>query len=176
MSRIKKWKSDIIHNITNVPIKKSDSIVFKKDNQLHNIEFPAKIRFYPETNRIREITYYNNSRKHREGDKPAVIYYYANGNKKLEQYYINGRLHRQNDKPAEIHYYEDGSVEFEEYRINDLRHRYYGPTIIYYEPYGEITKSSYYYEGYEVGKPEPGYILKVTHNFRINTYFPLTYA
>jgi len=60
---------------------------------------------------------------HREGDKPAYIEYYENGNMRHEEYRIYGNNSREGDKPAVVNYYKNGNVRFEEYRINGKYYR-----------------------------------------------------
>jgi antitoxin component YwqK of YwqJK toxin-antitoxin module len=69
---------------------------------------------------------------HREGDLPAVIKYYDNGNVKLEQWYCYNELHRGshniedwygrdrsrvNNLPAVIEYYQNGNIKSREWYI-----------------------------------------------------------
>ena len=63
---------------------------------------------------------------HREGDKPALILYYPNGQVYCESWYQNGKRHREGDKPAERYYYPNGQVSHEKYYKNGkLFKRYY---------------------------------------------------
>ena len=59
--------------------------------------------------------YYKDNKKHREGDKPAKIYYYEDGSISCEYYFKDGECHREGDKPAVIDYNTDGSVMGESY-------------------------------------------------------------
>lgn len=111
----KKWS--ITHGNQNSyiyePKKFGGYISFKKNGELHNIEFPAHI--YKENGIVVWISYYTEGYCHRSDDKPAVIYFYRNGNIFKEFYYVNGVLHRSDGKPAIIIYKIDGSVFLREY-------------------------------------------------------------
>lgn len=62
---------------------------------------------------------------------PAEIYYYPNGQKRLEKYYINGAAHNENG-PAIVSYSENGTVDQEYYSKNGKNHRSHGPAFIDY--------------------------------------------
>ena len=58
---------------------------------------------------------------HRDGDKPAIIYYNEDGSIETCRYYKNGKLHRDGDKPSIICYKVDGSIEEEHYFKNGIQ-------------------------------------------------------
>jgi len=88
-----------------------------------------------ENTNIKTMEYYENDRLHREGDKPASIYYFKNGTVESEVYFLNGNIHRDGDKPAMIYYNENGYIESESYHINDRCCRDGDkPAIIQYYP------------------------------------------
>ena len=60
---------------------------------------------------------------HREGDKPACIKYYENGNVQCEEYFLNGKPNRNGDKPTYIEYYENGNIKYESYKVNNEFYR-----------------------------------------------------
>lgn len=96
-----KWKKEMFYIINSQPIKlKENSIGFKKDGKLHNVEFPACVIT---KGNICDIYYCLDGKFHREDDKPARIYY-KNGILSTVSFYINGKLHRDNG-PAIIMYY-----------------------------------------------------------------------
>lgn len=95
---------------------------------------------------------YKNSENqtHREGDKPAVIWYDLDG-KTIEEevWWINGGRHREGDKPADIRY-RDGVVYFEGYYKNGDKHRDGGkPALVRHKADG-TTETSYYNKGVKV--------------------------
>jgi antitoxin component YwqK of YwqJK toxin-antitoxin module len=57
--------------------------------ETHNENGPAVVDFFPETDKIRSIQYYQNGKLHREGG-PASILFYENGDIKIVGYYLNG--------------------------------------------------------------------------------------
>ena len=84
-------------------------------------------------NRYRTIDF---TKLHRDGDLPAYIKRYDDGNLEYERYYKHGKLHRDGDKPAELEYYNyvfnsgNESIMNEVYYKNGLRHRIEEPAII----------------------------------------------
>lgn len=79
---------------------------------------------------------------HRDGDKPALIRYYDNGNKRSERWLYRDHLHRCDDEPAVIFYYANGNVRQEEWFVNGEKHRVdpTEPTIVRYNNDGTVTK------------------------------------
>lgn len=69
---------------------------------------------------IKAEEYYKNGERHRDGDKPAYIWYSDDGPIKNEKYFKNGKFHRDGDKPANIWYYDDGSIRSEKYYKNGV--------------------------------------------------------
>jgi len=53
--------------------------------------------------------------RHREGDRPAVVWYRADGSVEWEEFWKEGLLHREGDRPAAVSYRADGSVERESF-------------------------------------------------------------
>jgi hypothetical protein len=80
---------------------------------------------------------------HRE-DGPAYIYFWENGEKKLEIWYKTGLRHRE-DGPAVIEYYENGKVKEKQWYIEDAQHRTDGPAWICYDE-EENIKTEYYFQ------------------------------
>ena len=64
-------------------------------------------------NKLKEEVWFQNDKRHRENDLPAVIYYFENGNKKGEYWYQNDIKHREGDLSAEIWYFENGNKKGE---------------------------------------------------------------
>ncbi len=60
---------------------------------------------------------------HRNGDKPAAVFYYENGGKAYEQWWSSGGIHRNGDKPANVGYHENGRISYEEWWKNNQRYR-----------------------------------------------------
>ena len=59
--------------------------------------------------------FYKQGQFHREGDRPALVWYREDGSVKSEYFYKQGHFHREGDHPAMILYREDGSVKLEEF-------------------------------------------------------------
>jgi antitoxin component YwqK of YwqJK toxin-antitoxin module len=83
-----------------------------------------------------EITY------HRE-DGPAYIYFWPNGNKKLEIWYLNG-LRTKLDGPAVIEYYDNGNKKEEQWYVSEEQHRIDGPAWIIYNETGAVVTEYYF--------------------------------
>ena len=62
---------------------------------------------------IKEEHWHKDGKLHREGDKPADIWYRKDGSIRHELWYKDGKLHREADKPAVIWYLKEGSIEAE---------------------------------------------------------------
>ena len=73
------------------------------------------------------VMYYFDDKFHRDGDKPAIIYFHSNG--KIHQYYKNGKHHRENG-PAIIRYNLQNKIISIEYYLDDKRHKIDGPSVI----------------------------------------------
>ena len=73
--------------------------------------YNTHIKYYYYYGSLESESFFKDDKLHREGDKPACIYYDKDGNVRVEYYYKNGLWHRDNDKPAAIRYYEDGDIE-----------------------------------------------------------------
>ena len=82
---------------------------------------------YVGNNTLWNEVHYKNSKRHRDGDKPAVIWYYEYGSISGEGYYKNGKIHREGDKPAAIGYSTDGSSISSEYYYKNGK-KYTPPT------------------------------------------------
>lgn len=144
-----------------------------EDKKFHREgDLPAVVEYYENGNRekdyfyrhgvlIKSIIYYNNEtnkkqaekwlnedkKLNREGDLPAVTFYYENGNKERESWYTNNvliksifysedekkekeewydeykNIHREGDLPAVTKYYENGNKEHEIWYKNGTYHR-----------------------------------------------------
>jgi hypothetical protein len=99
--------------------------------------------------------YYTNGELHREGDKPAQIYYYFSGEIRNETWYdVEGAEHRDDDKPAFISYFKDGSVNQKRWYNHGNMHRGDDqPAVITYDIDGNVEKELYVYDG-EVYTPQ----------------------
>ena len=60
-------------------------------------------------------SFYKEGKRHREGDRPAVVYYRADGSVDRESFYKQGKRHREGDRPAVVYYRSDGSVKYESF-------------------------------------------------------------
>lgn len=70
-----------------------------------------------------EVNYYKNSKLHSpDNDTPSEKYKTLDGDT-ISKFHNEGVLHRDGDKPAEIKTYSDGEVESEKYWKNGLQHR-----------------------------------------------------
>ena len=59
--------------------------------------------------------FWKEGQRHREGDRPAVVWYRADGSVTSESFYKEGQRHREGDRPAVVWYRADGSVTWEEF-------------------------------------------------------------
>jgi antitoxin component YwqK of YwqJK toxin-antitoxin module len=75
-------------------------------------EYTYKIDFHNDGS-LETERWFKDDKLHREGDKPAWIWYSNDGSLETECWYKDGRLYREGDKSALIFYHEDGSVYFE---------------------------------------------------------------
>jgi len=119
--------------------------IYLKNGRTHREgDNPATIDYYQDGN-VRRESYYKNGELYREGDNPASIDYYQDGNVQRESYYRNGKLHREGDNPASIEYYQDGNVRRESYYKNGKLHREgNNPASIEYYQDGMIKNQLYY--------------------------------
>ena len=62
---------------------------------------------------VERESFYKEGQPHREGDRPAMIRYRADGSVEFESFYKEGLYHREGDRPAVIRYRADGSVKSE---------------------------------------------------------------
>lgn len=69
-----------------------------------------KITTYYPNGQIVEECYYKDGELHREGDKPAAIWYNLKGTVACESYFQNGKHHRDGGKAATTHYSYNGDV------------------------------------------------------------------
>ena len=68
-------------------------------------------------------------KKHRDGDKPAVVALYPNGVVKSHVYMLNDKVHRE-DRPAMIEWSQNGKITLTSYYENGKHVRNNGPSII----------------------------------------------
>jgi len=54
--------------------------------------------------------FYKEDQLHREGDRPAWVWYRSDGSVEREWFYKEGQLHREGDRPAWVWYRSDGSL------------------------------------------------------------------
>jgi len=156
---ITQWKSELIFAMSRPEASKDGIVEFRKNGKLHNIEFPARIKYYTSGNsigKVQLIEYMFEGVKHRPPcdisngngklkDRPALLGYARDGRISSEYYYINGLLHRL-DGPA---YICNEILDFNHqcYHVNGLLHRLDGPAIIGYYPDGNIKNEQYYVNG-----------------------------
>lgn len=93
------------------------------------------------------LQYYKDGKEHREGDLPAIIYFYKDGTCALEKWRKNGMSHRHNDQPAYIMYYKNGNVRQEVWSLDDYRYRRDKPADIIYYRNGTKKIVRYYWAG-----------------------------
>jgi len=81
------------------------------------------IFYYPNGNKKLEIWYKNNA-YHRIDGPAFILYFQKNNVKQIENWWLNGLCHRPIDEgPAYITRYIDNSLQNEEWWLNGLRHR-----------------------------------------------------
>jgi antitoxin component YwqK of YwqJK toxin-antitoxin module len=78
---------------------------------------------------------------HRE-DGPAYVYFWSNGQPKLEVWYFNGLRHRESN-PAVIEYYENGLIREKQWYANEEQHRLDGPAWTVYKEDGSVSTEYY---------------------------------
>lgn len=124
-----------------------ESEVFvNKNGNFHNPtdDCPAITKYFnSKIKRVSVIKFLNNGSIHRDGDRPAIIYFDMNGNVQSEDYFINNKLHRDNDKPALINYYSySNKIKSEEYYIDGQRNRVNieDPIQVFYNENGVVIK------------------------------------
>lgn len=130
-----KWKKEIISAFYRP--EKTDYIEFMKDGKLHNIEFLARLIYYPSNNTICEIHYAVDVKIHRVG-YPATIKFDRNNKIISKGYWVNHKLHRHYlEGPAYTEIYKD--LHYEEYWFEGKRHRPIeeGPACVVYSPHYE---------------------------------------
>ena len=109
-----------------------------------------------------------NGRLHRDGDRPALIWYTDDGIMLSQYWYRDDRWHREGDLPAVIKYrdgttmsqrrHRDGEIEYsdhgvlmEQYIRNDRHYREGdGPAMIWYYESGAMVSQSYYRHGIQL--------------------------
>jgi len=117
---IKKWKKRMLFAFNRPERQKVtlESVKFRKNGKLHNVEFPAEIH-YGSKGQVINIIYRNKGKEHRIGG-PASLLYYTNGNIAAEEYYVNGKRHRDPDEgPAFIKYSPEGKITCTFYFVQD---------------------------------------------------------
>lgn len=111
---VKKWKDEMLFAF-NRPEVINNKVMFIKNNLLHNIDFPAIIKYDNNIN----IAYYLEGKTYRERG-PTYILYYKTGNIKEELYTNKKYRHHRKNGPAHIKYYENGNIKCEEYYKQDI--------------------------------------------------------
>lgn len=110
----------VIKTFLNIPsIKFGEEYAFEKFGKYYRSDGPAVIQFLRVNMSIIMKTWCENGDLHRT-DGPANIWYYENGNIKIEEYYKNGERHRIGG-PAFIRYIEDGTICQRMYYQNDKK-------------------------------------------------------
>ncbi len=99
----------------------------------------------------KSIEFYNSEGRLNRIDKPAVKFWYDNGQKEIESYYVNGKLHNENG-PAFITWYVNGQKEREEYYIKGNHHNENGPAEITWHNNGKKAREAYYIDGKGITK------------------------
>jgi hypothetical protein len=74
-------------------------------------------------------SWYKNGLLDNDGDLPALVCYYRNGNKRCEEWFKEGKPHRE-DGPAFISYDMYKTTLGENWYLNGLRHRLDGPCVV----------------------------------------------
>lgn len=102
-------------------------------------DLPAAIEYYDDFDEkgdplIMMEEWFIEGKKNREGDLPAVIVYYKNGNIQTQEWWKNDELHREDDLPARIDYHASGYISEKHWSIYDepLRQN------------SKVTSASYY--------------------------------
>jgi len=88
---------------------------FNGDQLLHNLNGPARIYFYDDDIRIKELRYLINGRYHRnEEDGPALIIFDSHGRVRTEIYYKHG-IECRCFGPSYIEYDTVGNITYQEF-------------------------------------------------------------
>lgn len=106
--------------------------------------------YYEDGNIQREVWTDSFHKPHRDGDKPAGIQYYLNGNIKCEHWDQHGNHYRESDKPAVIWYYENGNIQSKCWCNNGKGYRDREgdkPAYIEYWPDGHLRRELWYKDG-----------------------------
>lgn len=158
---VKRWKNKIKEVITSKPkeIKFSyNGIVYEtirtflRGNLIHNIEFPAQIKF---RENYTEYVYYYENILHRDIG-PAIIRISKSGKVISKIYYTMGDINRYPinniELPTTIIYRKNGDIKFLEYRRRDLLHRspingISKPAVIRYNKLIKDYIKEYWFEG-----------------------------
>lgn len=161
---IKTWKSEIIHCITNKPIKKGSykdfyTLTFNKNGNIHNDEFPAVAKY--KYGVLIELMYYSKDNLHRDPydgiDRPAIINFRPDSSVYLVKYYINGILYRNPingvKQPVIIYY------DLEDYKIE-----IYGNMKTY-------TRIAYYLNNTENGDIKNDIKNNIKYNIKYKIYY-----
>lgn len=91
------------------------------------------ITYYPGTDKIQRISYFDADEKYHREDGPAYITFTFNGVMTKEVYYRRGfRTRDPSEGPAFTEYYANGEKYLEIYMIADLPHNPHGPAKIWY--------------------------------------------
>lgn len=76
---------------------------------------------------------------HRDDDKPAVIIYFENGNKRAESWVRYGNYSRTNDLPSEIFYFQNGRIAIENWKhVRTIKNNF--PIVIRYHNNGHRSQ------------------------------------
>lgn len=100
----------------------------------------TKLVTYFEDGKIQNEEYLKGKKRHRDGDKPALIVYDTNGKVKSEAWCKNGKVHRDGDKPSVIEYHETGTVKSRSWCKNGDFDRGDKPSVIHYDKLSNIVK------------------------------------
>ena len=127
------------------------SIMHFRNDQLHNENGPA-LEVLGNDGKTMEANYYRNGLLHRDGDLPAIEYFYgsSDGKPTREEYFKNGERHRDGGQPAVMGM--NGDLEW--YQNGKLHHEGGPSRITYMDPEHPEGVTQYHIHGREVESPE----------------------
>lgn len=112
-------------------------------NLFHRTDGPAIVE-YDNNGDVKYEYYFQYGKKHNENG-PAYIHRHDKIIR-YEKWIINDKTHRLN-KPAVLYYYDNGQLKFETYYEDGKCHRVNGPALIIYNKDGSVKSQNYFYHG-----------------------------
>ncbi len=136
------------------------------------LSFIKTVKIVDNNNGLITERYYRYNKLHRNGDKPAEIYYFKNGNIRHQVYYRYGLLHRNDDKPAIVINFPNGNIGYEEYCRDGIAFREGGPiNITYYKDSCVLNKL---FRNYAKNGDANDILIKYNRNGNISSIMHMT--